>query len=75
MANWPKLAEEQITAMEALWPPRCYDPKNETIEEHLKYAGKVEMVATLRGQFENERASTQAYHREPLRGATWEEET
>lgn len=33
-------------------PPRCYRPGQETLEDHLKYAGKVELVEAIRMEHE-----------------------
>jgi hypothetical protein len=50
-APCPDLTEQQLAYLEALFPPRCLKP-NEMVEDHLRYAGKVELIAMLRAQLE-----------------------
>lgn len=38
---------------ERQYPPRCL-AKGETVEEHLRYAGKVELVSELRRYIERD---------------------
>lgn len=45
---WPNFTEAQVAFLERLYPPRCLGP-HEQVEDHLRYAGKSELVATLRG--------------------------
>ncbi|MDG4856421.1 hypothetical protein [Mesorhizobium sp. WSM4982] len=45
----PILSEEALVALEALFAPRCLS-RVETAEEHLRYAGKVELVEMLRNR-------------------------
>jgi hypothetical protein len=40
-----------LEELEADYPPKCKDP-DESLEEHANYAGKVDLIATLRGRFE-----------------------
>ena len=40
--------EDLLEFLEATFPPRCYDPSAETLEDHLKYAGKVDLVQAMR---------------------------
>jgi hypothetical protein len=44
---WPKFTEEQVTFLEGEFPPRCLGTK-ESVEDHLRYAGKVELIAMMR---------------------------
>lgn len=48
MAELPALSTEQVLKLETAFPHRCYSPKHESLEEHMKYAGKVELIAQLR---------------------------
>jgi hypothetical protein len=48
-ADLPVLPAEVIEKLEQMFPPRCLE-RNETAEEHLRYAGKVELVAMLRNR-------------------------
>lgn len=45
--NWPRFTEEQVTFLEKLYPARCISPR-ETIEDHIRYAGKVDLIASMR---------------------------
>ena len=45
----PDLTEPLLAWLEAHYPARCLGPR-ETVEDHLRYAGKVELIATLRAQ-------------------------
>lgn len=51
----PVLADEVLTKLEQMFPPRCL-ARTETAEEHLRYAGKVELVAWLRNRQANFRS-------------------
>ena len=42
----PKLSTELVEDLAQRFPPRCLKP-NETVEDHLRYAGKVELIALL----------------------------
>jgi len=44
---YPDIDKELIERLEAAFPPRCYDGRGR-LEAHLLYAGKVELIATLR---------------------------
>lgn len=48
----PLLDRTQLEQLEALYPPRCLD-RSETAEDHLRYAGAVELVQRLRVRFED----------------------
>lgn len=43
----PRLTMRDIEALEANYPSRCLRP-NERVEDHLRYAGKVELIAVLK---------------------------
>lgn len=43
----PNSAAELIEELEALYPPACKDP-NESLEQHARYAGAVELTQALR---------------------------
>lgn len=43
----PYVTESLVEALEALFPPRCLKV-GESVEQHLRYAGKVELIALLR---------------------------
>jgi hypothetical protein len=58
----PPFTKEQIEALEASFPPRCYNPSRESVEEHLKYAGRVELIATLRASYEMEKQRSGLLH-------------
>lgn len=45
----PVLPAEAIEKLEEMFQPRCLQ-RNETAEEHLRYAGKVELVEWLRNR-------------------------
>lgn len=44
----PDNTEDLLAYLSTLYPPRCYDPKTEDMEEHLKYAGKSELIEDLK---------------------------
>ena len=44
---WPELDEATVAHLEGLFPPRCMQP-DEHVEDHLRYAGAVDLVALLR---------------------------
>lgn len=48
-ADLPVLPAEAIDKLEQQFEPRCLQ-RNETAEEHLRYAGKVELVQMLRNR-------------------------
>lgn len=43
----PILDATAVRALEAFYPPRCL-MRNEAVEDHLRYSGKVELVTGLR---------------------------
>lgn len=45
--RWPAFTDTQVAALEKMFPARCIET-NETIEAHLRYAGKVDLIAQLR---------------------------
>lgn len=45
--GYPRLTADQIEQLEVKFPPRCLH-KGESVEDHLRYAGKVELIAILR---------------------------
>lgn len=49
-APCPDLTETMVAWLEAAYPPRCLDLTRESVETHLMYSGKVELIASLRAQ-------------------------
>lgn len=49
--EWPRVDRELVEHLELLYPPRCMRP-GEKIEDAMLYAGKVELVASLRAVYE-----------------------
>lgn len=49
MAMMPTFTDAQVAYLEDLFPARCKEPL-EGIEEHMLYAGKVELIAFLRSR-------------------------
>lgn len=47
----PLLDRYQLERLEELYPHRCLG-RMDTVEEHLRYAGMVELVDNLRARFE-----------------------
>lgn len=45
----PVFTRESLEALEALFPPRCLG-RGESAEDHLRYAGKAELVEMLRNR-------------------------
>lgn len=43
----PRLTMRDIEALEAVYPPRCLRP-GESVESHLRYAGKVDLILVLK---------------------------
>lgn len=43
----PLIPKELLRYLQEGHPPRCYTAIGESIEQHLRYAGKVELIATL----------------------------
>lgn len=50
----PVLREEDLKALEAYLPARCYDPQTEDLETHLSYAGMHLLVAMLRQVYDEQ---------------------
>lgn len=46
--DMPVPSEELLSWLERVFPPECYNPREGTLEDHLKYAGKVELIASMR---------------------------
>lgn len=59
--KWPEVPEDLVEFLEAIYPPKCMD-RVTSVEEHLRYAGAVELVELLRFKVEEtkELASTDA---------------
>lgn len=53
----PVLSLEDITKLEEAFPPRCLS-RVDTVEEHLRYAGKVELVEMLKAVHEKDDAES-----------------
>lgn len=56
----PRVPEELVKWLEARFPPKCYEPSLEKLEDHLLYAGMVGLVASMRGTLEEQKASHDA---------------
>lgn len=54
LAGAPEVPRELVDWLQRLYPPRCLMP-NETVEDHLRYAGMVELVQTLAAIAEQQR--------------------
>ncbi len=48
---WPDIPEDLVVFLEELYPPRCLE-RHQTVEDHLRYAGMVELVADMRHHME-----------------------
>lgn len=46
--DMPLPNEELLAWLERVFPPACYNPREGTLEDHLKYAGKVELIESMR---------------------------
>ena len=44
----PSLPEAALKRLEETFKPRCFDPRNETLEDHHVWRGKCELVVALR---------------------------
>lgn len=44
---WPTFTDPQVAFLERMFPARCLGLR-EQVEDHLRYAGKVDLVAQLR---------------------------
>lgn len=44
---WPLFTESQVAFLESKFPARCLKT-SEAVEDHLRYAGKVDLIAQLR---------------------------
>lgn len=49
----PRVPSELVAWLEQQFPPRCYEGK-ERIEDHLRYAGRVELVASMRSTMQEQ---------------------
>lgn len=47
-ADAPRFTQAQVDWLERAYPPRCYDPALETVEEHLHYGGRAGLVQDLK---------------------------
>lgn len=47
----PSMPRDTLEWLEANYPPKCYEPGRETLEAHLQYAGKVDLVQFLRASY------------------------
>lgn len=45
--SWPQFSEYQVAFLEKMFPKRCLQTR-ETVEDHLRYAGKVDLIAIMR---------------------------
>ena len=53
MGEAPDIPLEVVEWLEEQYPPQCIR-KGEELEEHLRYAGKVDLVIALRAAFEDQ---------------------
>lgn len=44
---WPNFTDAQVEFLESRFPARCL-AQHESVEDHLRYAGKVDLIAQLR---------------------------
>ncbi len=51
MRPLPDTVDTLLADLEQHYPPRCKDP-TETLEEHLIYAGQVQLITDLRIRFD-----------------------
>lgn len=66
----PEVPEDLLLFLEKLFPPQCYTgTRGESLEAHLLYAGKVELVSYLRASFEDQEDASLALDTEDLIGA------
>lgn len=47
--DWPPVPTDLVDYLEHAFPPRCKD-LNESLEEHARYAGTVDLVSILRAR-------------------------
>ena len=57
--KWPDIDARLLDVLEARYPPRCKD-QGESEEAHLRYAGKVALVAELTAVYERQKADPSA---------------
>jgi hypothetical protein len=55
----PVLRNTDLLVLESLFPPRCLK-RNETVEDHLRYAAVVEHIQNLRTAYDNATQNDQA---------------
>ena len=53
--SWPYVPGDLVDYLEASYPPRCKGV-DESLEAHARYAGAVELIATLRARVSSPRA-------------------
>ena len=51
MRPLPDTVADLLADLEAAYPPRCKDP-SESLEQHVNYAGAVQLVTDLRVRYE-----------------------
>jgi hypothetical protein len=56
----PLIEDDALSALEALFPPRTKG-RRESEDEHLRYAGMVELVGQLRARYDNHIADRDDY--------------
>lgn len=49
MKTIPRYLTDLVEDLETQYPPRCLEPR-ESVEDHHRYAGKVELVQELRNR-------------------------
>lgn len=54
LGEWPDIDGELLAYLEGAYPPRCIQP-GERFEDHVRYAGKVELIAAMRSQYDARR--------------------
>lgn len=53
----PEVPPELVAYLEALIPVRCYDPTEESLEEHLMHSGQVYLVGMMRQWMEDQKVA------------------
>lgn len=54
LSGAPEVTKDLVEWLEACYPPVCYDPRRESLEAHILYAGTVELVRVLRNLHEHQ---------------------
>lgn len=49
---WPDIDPDLADYLKRTFPPKCYDPPHETLEDHLLYAGQVRLAEVIISAYE-----------------------